>query len=582
MSSSCGSRPPALRPAGSGIPAYGLSVEEVLGLPTLAGARLVAGAGGLDRVVERLNVMEVPDVFGWVKPNELLLTTGYPLRHTSGTLGRLVADLNACNLTALAVKPGRYLERLPDEMLEQADRLGLPLIRLPEDAGFDDILNQVLARILDRRAAALARGEEVHRALVQIVLCGGGLQEVTDEVATLLGAAVTVLDGDGRQLAASGDEALLTRLRGALAGLPPAAEEEAPAPGVLDHVPPAGVPASWPAGAAPREPAPGLDGPDTGDGPGTAPDGHLVVPVVAGGFTYGRMAVLGVSAADTGVLERVATVVALVITRQHAVSAVESKYRAYFLRDVLTGRSGADERVIAHSASFGWDLGRPATVVVAEPDQGPARGGTEERVLQDRLVTAWTSAVRRRDRKGAVAGFSGGVVAVVAADACDAPALAKDAAAVFADQDRTFSTGVSRVAQQPGDLPSAYDQAVRAVRVGRQMNGDGAVVHFDELGVFRLLSLVEDTAELHSFVQETLGELAGDQDSEAVDLRRTLQVLLETNLNVAETARRLHFHYNTLRYRIGKLERLLGPFTDDAHLRLNLTLALHVLRMRGI
>jgi len=27
---------------------------------------------------------------------------------------------------------------------------------------------------------------------------------------------------------------------------------------------------------------------------------------------------------------------------------------------------------------------------------------------------------------------------------------------------------------------------------------------------------------------------------------------------------------------------MLGRFTEDAHLRLNLTLALHVLRMRGI
>jgi purine catabolism regulator len=133
----------------------------------------------------------------------------------------------------------------------------------------------------------------------------------------------------------------------------------------------------------------------------------------------------------------------------------------------------------------------------------------------------------------------------------------------------------------PAEISAAYSQARKAVAVGRRVHGHGSVSHFDSLGVHRLLSLVPDTGELKAFANEVLSELAAD-NVEAADLRATLQTLLDTNLNVAETARLLHFHYNTLRYRIGKLERIVGPFTTDPHLRLDVALALQVVQMRGI
>src|SRR5262245_6343222 len=134
----------------------GMSVRDVLGVSTLAGARVLAGAAGLDRMVRRLKVMEVPDILPWVKPHQLLLTTGSPLRHNPGALVDLVAELDERGLAAIAIKLHRYLDELPPPMLAEAERRGFPIIEFPDGVGFDDVLNQVLGELLNRQAAALS------------------------------------------------------------------------------------------------------------------------------------------------------------------------------------------------------------------------------------------------------------------------------------------------------------------------------------------------------------------------------------------------------------------------------------------
>ncbi|WP_243725668.1 PucR family transcriptional regulator [Actinomadura rubrisoli] len=537
-----------------------MPVSDVLSASSLAGAQLVAGASGLNRIVLRLNVMEVPDIVPWTKPNELLLTTGYPLREIPEQLADLVAQLHARRLAAVGIKLGRYLDRLPPEMLEAADRVGLPVIRLPDDVAFDDIINQVLTDVLNRQAAVLARSEEAHRALVDVVLAGGGLDAITDQLSQILDGTALITSPGGQVLAQSP---------------PPEAD--------------------WPPG-----------GPDLWD-----PDGRLrverlkhgagvldergapvaVVPVLAGSLDHGRIVLIAggspLEDSDVHVLERAAATAALVITKELAVSAVESKYRGDFLHDLLAGRVDDSEHAVRHCASLGWDIDRPLIVLVAqlEPGAAPEPSPRDLRSAHERFATAWRRAVGERDPRAAVVGYSQELVVVMGAPTGEPPgeAVRKMVARLPGDgrTRRPFSTGISRIVTEPALLPQAYQQARRAATVGHRMHGPGSVEDFDSLGVYRLLSLVPDPTELTDFMRETLRDLAFGDDAETVDLRTTLQILLDTN-NVAETARIMHFHYNTLRYRLAKLERLLGPFTTDPHLRLNLMLALQIQRMRGL
>jgi purine catabolism regulator len=423
-----------------------------------------------------------------------------------------------------------------------------------------------LERLVEHQAALLQREDEVHRVLVRVVLAGGSLAELCSAVAGVVGGAVVVATSDGRVLATGGEPEHVARVL------------------QLDCFDRSGrlLVENEPVGA--RHPS-------------GVPDVTRAFVKIVAGSDHGLLGAFStgdpLSATDVHVLERAATVAALAITKEQAVAAVEGKYRAEFLRDALAGRAGDQAEAVSHAASLGWDIDRPMVVVVAETDENDAestRSPEEVRSLQERFVRAWTQAVRTRDPGVPVAGFSQEVVALLPVDeSADTETVLRPVGELVREVRgdggggrRTFSTGVSRTVRSVAELPRAYEEALTAVHVGRQVNGGSGLSHFHQLGIYRLLALVPDSADLRRFVVESLGDLATDDSPENADLRHTLSVLIDTNLNVAETARQLFFHYNTLRYRIAKLERMLGPFTSDPQLRLTLALALRVHRMKGI
>src|SRR5699024_8473509 len=124
-----------------------------------------------------------------------------------------------------------------------------------------------------------------------------------------------------------------------------------------------------------------------------------------------------------------------------------------------------------------------------------------------------------------------------------------------------------------------YHQARRATEVGRLFTGGSSTSHFDNLGIHRLIGLIPDRQEMTAFAQDILGELARDTP-QAEELRTTLQALLANNINVALISSQLFMHYHTIRYRIAKLEKILGPFATDPNLRLNIAVALQVRRIQ--
>lgn len=539
-------------------------------------SRVRAGEAGLDRVVMGLSIIESPDVLDWVRPHTLVVTGGFPLRHldpdhglTEEALCRFVSQLDDLNVAGLAVQLGSHLTRVPDAAVRVADELGFPLIELPTDVPFDQLFGQVAADVGDASRGVDPRGDQLHVTLENLVLEGADLQRIADQVAHVLDLGIIVTSIDGREMAAA---------------LPAAQRARLAAADLFDDT-----------GRFRTErvrlPLRGLR------------QGEIVSePVVAGGSDLARLIAVGdgipIGAHVRVALQRAAIVVALLITQRQALTAVENKYRGDFLRDVLSGRARNREHSEQYALGLGWSLDVPCIVVCAQLDPPGARKQAAatriQRSWQTRFHNAWTQVVGRESRAFPCADFSDEIVSLLALpDAASrdpgecleqlqrlVERIVRDVAGDRGGGRRPFSVGTSRLVTSFEQLPTAYQQARRATEVGRRFSGGNTIAHFDSLGIHRLIGLIPDDAELVAFARDTLGMLAEDTP-QAADLRDTLQVLLDHNLNVAEASRALLMHYNTMRYRITKLEKLLGPFTSDPGLRLNIAVALQVHRIRG-
>ncbi|MER5913499.1 PucR family transcriptional regulator ligand-binding domain-containing protein [Streptomyces sp. NPDC001982] len=124
---------PAPLSAALEVPAPALTLREVLALDPVQAARpeLLAGEAALDRPVRWVHSSEVYEGANFLDGGELLLTNGFGLTDAEDKVRRrYVRELSARGAVGLAVEVGRALPTMPGEVVDEARRLGLPLLAL--------------------------------------------------------------------------------------------------------------------------------------------------------------------------------------------------------------------------------------------------------------------------------------------------------------------------------------------------------------------------------------------------------------------------------------------------------------------
>jgi hypothetical protein len=125
-----------------------ITVKRLLSLPVFRGSSIIAGENGLDHIVQYVDVAEVPDVNFWINPNVFVLTTAYAFYKDSHSLMKLIEALIENKAAGLGIKLGRFLNVLPQEVVDFAERSNFSIILLPPELRYTHAIRAITESIL--------------------------------------------------------------------------------------------------------------------------------------------------------------------------------------------------------------------------------------------------------------------------------------------------------------------------------------------------------------------------------------------------------------------------------------------------
>lgn len=554
-----------------------VTVKDFLALPVLKDElKIVAGRGGLKNQITRVNIMDNPDALDWFSPGELLLTSGFFFRDSAELQNTVVRRLKEINCPGLCIKPQRYLGSIPQNIIELADELNLPVIEIPYGMAFSKISN-ILLEVVQGNFSEINRVSlDIQQQFFKISLAGGGVLQLTTALSEMIGNPVIVVDKYFDVVAyhdlehnpfplskiAKNDFVDILKSSHYLENLPPDVEQiTMPVYRKLSY--------------------------------GDASIKTVLIPINIQNTHSGYIVVWNtmrdLSELDYLAIQHSTMSFALERIRKNELQRTKNRIRRDFLEDLLSGNLTDAENIYYLCDFHNVNYFLKFVVITASVDVEYNKGGSliEKKQYED----AKHKELLNYLDKYSVENFSlypfalrGKLIILAGFSENENKYSGEDIKAFCSELIRNISEnirnihltmGIGAISKSVLELSSSYKQSLEALRLAmRQLNAK--ICLYEE---FLLQNFLEENVpkdKMLIFFRTTLGKLEEYDQRHNSELLTTLEMWLECNLNIVQTAAALFTHRNTVLYRLDKIAELLRTDLKNSSERLKYHLALKI------
>jgi purine catabolism regulator len=526
------------------------TVAEIIKMPIFKDMKIIAGEQGKSRQVSSVGIIDAPDMRDWVKGGEFLLTNGYIMKDDPSQLKDFIISIEKAGASAMGIKLKRFIDVLPDEVIETADKLQFPIISLPINFAYIEILNPILTDIINEQSGKLMFSEKIHRSFTKLVLKGGNTQEIIDTLSSIIKKDVMFFDTYFNSVYVNSRSSVCP--------------EQFTKPYLQQML-----------------------------------SKYKNHPIRLNNRNYGyillidRDSVKGSRDYESIAVEHASTVLILDTQKKISNHQIESKYRDEFIQDLIMNNIKSTEEATAKGSLYGWKFSSGLTALAIEIDNYKqeylsSRSNSAKMALENMrhdIYSASKKILRKYFTNSLHTNFSETIVFLIEPLSDDNISSRKrldkalNELKNYIHQNFKFTITVGIGAYTPSiiDVHLSYDKAKRALEIGKQVYGSNSIVHYDQLGIYKLLAPISETGESKELYNYYLADLLEYDKRNNSALLSTLKHIVKNDWNLKETAGELYLHYNTVKYRFNKIGEIMGIDLHDGEHKTGVSIALKLL-----
>ncbi len=535
-------------------------LKEVLELTLFEKSSLLTVHDDLNHQVTSVNVMLDKEIIDWIgQDGQIILTTGQIFEKLSESEQiELFKAIAGKNVAAVFVKIAPYIESLSDEVLGVCTEIGLPVIDLDYQVSFTEIFSTVYSLMFERQSAVLQRVENLHKDTMNVVVSGGNIDDILKSINKTIMSPVFIRDYyfEDTYFIKSAYEDDYALLYENIEGIQLDGKNSKM---IWDRVP-------FKEGEIER----------------------LIIPIFVKNQVFGHIVTYGkehaISNYDKLGLEAASNIIALEFLKKISVQEVENKYKLEFFDDLISLDEVRRSKAVERASNF--RLSESAYYVILDINVSNKQISDE---AEKTLKIAYLIEMICKDmgRSYMILNKSDRLFLMVMLKEGEGVTIVRKYVKYIYDvlksKMKKYQTqiGVGRIYKGLNQVHKSLLDASKALEAAMYYIGEDVVL-FEEMGIYKILSNSAVKSELEIFYKDILEPLVLYDRRKDTELVKTLEEYFECNGNLKKMSEQLYTHYNTVLYRLTRIQEIMKIDLEKEEHRFAAQTALKVHKIMNI